>query len=364
MTLEEKIAEVAEEIHTTKYNKATAKAVGLLKAKLARLRGEQELAARKSGGGGLGYAVKKTGDATVLLAGFPSVGKSTLLNRLTNADSKVAAYDFTTLEVVPGVLEYKGAKIQLLDVPGIISGAARGKGRGKEVLAVMRNADLIIVMVDAKRLDQLGKVSEELYNANFRLGQKLPDVSIKRKSSGGVHVMSAVKLSNLDADFVKQVLKEYSILNADVVIRDDVTVDQLIDVVVGNRRYIPSIVVLNKADLLSPQDFARARVDIGGIAISAERDADLTSLKEAIYGALEFTRIFLKKVGDEADTKQPLILRGEPTVRNVCERIHKDFVKKFMYARVWGGSAKFGGQTVGLEHILGDSDVVELHARR
>ncbi|CAF4774555.1 unnamed protein product, partial [Rotaria magnacalcarata] len=49
--------------------------------------------------------------------------------------SEVAAYEFTTLTTVPGVIRYKGAKIQLLDLPGIIEGAKDGKGRGKQVIA-------------------------------------------------------------------------------------------------------------------------------------------------------------------------------------------------------------------------------------
>lgn len=59
--------------------------------------------------------------------------QSTLLSTLTNTQSVAASYEFTTLTCIPGVIEYKGANIQLLDLPGIIEGAAQGKGRGRQV---------------------------------------------------------------------------------------------------------------------------------------------------------------------------------------------------------------------------------------
>ena len=55
---------------------------------------------------------------------------------------------FTTTTVVPGALEHRGARIQILDIPGLIAGAAMGKGRGKEVISVVRGADLIVLLVD------------------------------------------------------------------------------------------------------------------------------------------------------------------------------------------------------------------------
>lgn len=111
--------------------------IGLLKARLAKLRRELiEPKGGGGGGGGEGFDVAKTGDARVGFVGFPSVGKSTLLTNLAGVYSEVAAYEFTTLTTVPGVIRYKGAKIQLLDLPGIIEGAKDGKGRGKQVICL------------------------------------------------------------------------------------------------------------------------------------------------------------------------------------------------------------------------------------
>lgn len=59
------------------------------------------------------------------------VFQSTLLSTLTKTESEAASYEFTTLTCIPGVIDYNGANIQLLDLPGIIEGAAQGKGRGE-----------------------------------------------------------------------------------------------------------------------------------------------------------------------------------------------------------------------------------------
>lgn len=103
---------------------ATEYHLGLLKAKLAKYR-SQLLEPSKKSEKGEGFDVLKSGDARVALIGFPSVGKSTLLSTLTHTESEAASYEFTTLTCIPGVIEYKGANIQLLDLPGIIEGASQ-----------------------------------------------------------------------------------------------------------------------------------------------------------------------------------------------------------------------------------------------
>lgn len=95
----------------TQKNKATEGHIGMLKAKLAKLKRETIEASSKSVGPGDGFEVAKNGDARVGLIGFPSVGKSTMLSKLTETKSRIAEWEFTTLTCIPGVLNYKGAKI-------------------------------------------------------------------------------------------------------------------------------------------------------------------------------------------------------------------------------------------------------------
>lgn len=144
--------------------------------KLARLRAQLlEPAGGAGSGGGSGFDVSKSGDARVALVGFPSVGKSTFLSKITKTRSEVAAYSFTTLTAIPGVLEYGGAEIQILDLPGIIEGAAEGKGRGRQVISAAKTSDLILMVLDAtKRAEQRALLEAELEAVGIRLNREPP----------------------------------------------------------------------------------------------------------------------------------------------------------------------------------------------
>ena len=137
----------------TQKNKATEGHLGQLKAKLAKLRTQLLEDSSSSGGGGTGFEVQRYGHGRVALIGFPSVGKSTLLTLLTGTKSESASYEFTTLTCIPGVIHYKDSKIQLLDLPGIIEGASEGRGRGRQVIAVAKSSDLVVMVLDASKSD-------------------------------------------------------------------------------------------------------------------------------------------------------------------------------------------------------------------
>ncbi|MFH1063708.1 MAG: GTP-binding protein [Candidatus Woesearchaeota archaeon] len=356
----DRIQEMEAELSKMQYNKRTQHHYGLVRAKIAELKKKDELRQRK-GPATSGYSVRKSGDATVILVGFPSAGKSSLLNIITNADSPVGAYEFTTLSVVPGLLEYKQAKIQILDVPGIVYGAASGRGRGREVLSVMQNADLGIILVDALRPNAYKVILKEVRDAHLRLNIRKPDVKITKKSKDGIRVGKTVKLDTLSDETIKAICKEMRINNAEILIRSEIGVDDLIDVLEGNRVYIPGLIVLNKIDLIDEQRLAEIKAEINpDICISAEEKINIEELKDAIFQKLNFIRIYCKEGGKKADLEEPLIMRNGNTIRDMCSKLHKDFVTKFRFSKVWGKSAKFPGQRLMLNHVLQDGDVVQI----
>merc|ERR1712025_412957 len=321
-TILEKIADIENEMARTQKNKATAGHLGMLKAKLAKLR--RELIEPKGGGGkaGEGFDVARTGDARIGFVGFPSVGKSTLLSNLAGLYSEVASYEFTTLTTVPGVIKYKGAKIQLLDLPGIIEGAKDGKGRGKQVIAVARTCNLILIVLDVlKPLHHKKILEKELEGFGIRLNKKPPNITVKQKEKGGINLTVTCHQSVLDADLVKSILSKFRICNADVILREDATEDDLIDVVEGNRVYIPCIYVLNKIDQISIQELDIIYKVPHCVPLSAHHKWNFDDLLEKMWAYLALVRIYTKPKGQLPDYESPVVLQNEKcTVEDFCNK--------------------------------------------
>ena len=360
----EEIAALEKQISETKYNKKTQGAIGQMKAKIAVLKAKQT--ARASSGVGKssdGYNVRKTGDGTVVLLGFPSAGKSTLLNSLTNATSQVGAYAFTTLTVVPGAMPYKHAKIQILDVPGIISGAASGQGRGKEVLQVIRTADFVCIVIDVFSPEQYPAIIKEVKETGVRLNKRRPDVRITKTIKNGVRVGATLPLDRISEEEIVNICKAFKLINADVLIRTDIDADDFIDIIEDNKVYLPAIKILNKVDIADKKTLEKARKIVQpDLEISAHEKINIPELKELIFQKMTFIRLFLKEVGKKADMKEPMIMQKGQTIRNLCEKLHKDFIERFRFARIWGKSAKFDGQKIQkLDHEFCDEDIIELH---
>ncbi|KAG7398500.1 Developmentally-regulated GTP-binding protein 2 [Phytophthora boehmeriae] len=373
MGIVDRIKEIEDEMKRTQINKATEGHLGRLKAKLAKLRTELLEGEKTSGGGGEGFDVAKSGDGRVALIGFPSVGKSTMLSQLTETQSESNAVEFTTLTCIPGNLIYNDVRIQLLDLPGIIEGAAHGRGRGREVIAVAKSADMILMVLDAGQ--EAGNrhreiLENELETVGLRLNRQPPDIYFRKKSGGGITFNSTVRLTKLGDDpyqTVYKILHEYKLHNCEVLFREDCTTDDLIDVIEGNRKYVKCLYVYNKIDVVSIEDVDRlARLPNSTVIACAHGDRpalNFDTLLAKMWDYMGLTRVYTKRRGEAPQFEEPVVLGSERkgvSVQSACMSISKDMLDNFNYALVWGTSTKYNPQRVGKEHMLHDEDVLQV----
>ncbi|KAL5015870.1 hypothetical protein ScPMuIL_005459 [Solemya velum] len=333
MGILEKISEIEAEMARTQKNKATMGHLGMLKARLAKLR--RELIEPK------GVEEEEQEKGLMLLK-----------------------LEMLELDLLVSPL-YKGAKVQLLDLPGIIEGAKDGKGRGKQVIAVARTCSLIYIVLDVlKPLQHKKLIEKELEGFGIRLNKSAPNMSFRRKEKGGINLTATVAQSELDIDTVKTILGEYKIHNADIGLRYDATADDLVDVVEGNRVYVPCIYVLNKIDQISIEELDVIYKIPHCVPISAHHKWNFDDLLDKMWEYLMLVRIYTKPKGQLPDYTSPVVLKdGKSTVEDFCNKLHRSIIKEFKYALVWGSSVKHQPQKVGKEHYLNDEDVVQVVKR-
>ncbi|MEK7473101.1 MAG: GTPase [Patescibacteria group bacterium] len=339
--IQQQIKDIEDVLKKTPHHKATNGFIGAMRAKIARLKDKEVESTSKSSGGGGGYSVKKQGDATLVLIGPPSAGKSTLINLLTNAESKVAAYAFTTVSVIPGMLKYRDGYIQILDVPGLIEGASTGKGKGKEVLSVARGADLLVIMTDPERLKFFDQILFELEKAGIRINKKRPNVRIEKEISGGLTVVSNIK-QDFELDDVKEISKEFGIKSGRIILKEKISIDQIIDSFSQRIVYKDAIFVVNKMDTLKGKKYD----DL--IYISADKEDGVDDLKEIIWQKLKLVTVYLVEKNEKPNTNNPVIRQENDTLEGVAREIGSEFSRGITIAKIWGNGAKFDGQEMPL----------------
>jgi len=196
-------------------------------------------------------------------------------------------------------------------------------------------------------------------------------IHIRKRHKNGIQVNKSDSVS-LAEDTIAGVLREHGYVNAEVTVRGDPSIDELVDGMMDNRVYIPSLVAVNKADLIEESylptvhDHLRER-DLDPeacIFISAEEERGLETLEERIFETLGLVRIYMDKPGRGVDYDEPLVLREGDTVDDALEKLGGEFPERFRFARVSGPSAKHDDQQVGREHELADEDVLRIIVRR
>ncbi len=314
---------------------------------------EKTQAAKK--GAGSSIAVKKDGAGQIVLVGMPNAGKSTLFNALTGLDTPVEDYEFTTMLPEVGMVEFKGAKIQLVDLPAIVEGSSEGKVNGKEILSVVRNADAIVFVVSAQHTaSEYAILKKELEKTGIILNRKKPNISVIASTFPGFSLTGKEHLKIPQEELVNY-LKARGMHNVQVILREPTTIETVEEVLDTTLEYKRSMIVVMK----STQP-AQVRREKDLIALTWENTPEQKKTTvDLLFEIMDKVYVYTKKSGQPAATV-PLILPKGSTVLDVAAMVHKDIVESFKYAKL-SGSSKFEGQKVAKDYIVHDGDVIEFN---
>jgi ribosome-interacting GTPase 1 len=368
----DKIQRMQEFLSLVPQHKGTMKLRGQVKKKMAVLRKEmEERKQKRAGRSGPKLFIEKEGAAQIALLGVTNVGKTCLLSAVTNANVAVSAAPYATREPVPAVMGFEDVQFQLVEAPAVMAGSADGRAWGLQTLALARNADGLIVMVDLSRdaVGQLRLVLGELEKARVLINKPRGRVDIDRRYMGaGLRVILTGKLLDCTLKDVKKLLGSYRFGDGVVKITGEVTLDDVEDAIFESTTYRPAVVVANKMDaagaeanLKRLEDFVAGRAPV--VAVSCEKKIGLERLGEVLFSTLNVIRIYTKQPGEREPSQHPFTLRRGATVADLARSIHSDFERDFAFARVWAERLVFSPQKVGVGFALEDGDVVEIHVR-
>jgi small GTP-binding protein len=315
---------------------------------------EKEKTQSSKKGGGPTISVKKEGAGQLVLVGVPNSGKTTFFNAMTGLNGPVEDYEFTTTLPDVGMIDFKGAKIQLVDLPPIVEGSAEGKVNGKEILAVVRNADAIVFVVSVERAArEYLLLKKELEKSGIILNRKKPNISIVASSFPGFSLTGKEFLKIPQEELVNY-LKERGMQNVQVILREPTTLETVAEAMDVTLTYKKTLIVVMKSSKTSELKREKEMI-VMTWENTPEQKAQMLDLMIEI---MEKTYVFTKKPGQDAAMSMALIVPKGSTVLDVAGLVHKDIVQNLKSAKIWG-SAKFDGQRVAKDYVVQNGDIVE-----
>jgi ribosome-interacting GTPase 1 len=368
----EKLQRMQEFLSLVPQHKGTLKLRGQIKKKIAVLRRElEEKKQKRAGRSGPKFFIEKEGAAQVALLGMTGVGKSCLLSAVTNAKIAVSPTPYTTREPVPSIMNYEDVQFQIVEAPALMEGSADGRAWGLQTLALARNADGLVLMVDLSKnpIGQLTLILSELEKARILVSKPKGRVDIERRYMGaGLRIILVGRLIDSTMKEVEKLLKSYRITDAIVKIAGEVTLDEVEDAIFESTTYKPAVIVANKIDVEGAEanlklleSHVGKRIPI--VAVSCEERQSLEKLGEILFKTLGIMRVYTKEPIARSFSKKPFTLKKGATLHDLAKSIHSDFERNFAFAKVWSKRLAFSPQKVGLGFVLEDGDVVEIHVK-
>ena len=300
--------ELLERLHTiTPKHKGTDKIRADLRKRISKLKNATQ-SKKNLGKKESAYKIPKEGGGQVVIIGPANVGKSALLDTLTNAHPEVADFPFTTWSPTPGMMPVHDIQIQLIDTPPLNADHIE-----PDYLDLLRRTELLLLMVDLQ---------------NGPLVQFEEAISLLESH----RIFDERKRDHIEAE--------------------------------ARTSFVPMLVLANKYDdeeTAELFDIFEELVEGDWIIlpVSVISGRNIDEMKQKIIEILDIIRVYSKSPGKKADRTAPFVLKRGSTVEDFAAEVHQDFARQLKLAKVWGQSV-FDGQMVQRDFVLSDEDVVEL----
>jgi ribosome-interacting GTPase 1 len=337
---EERLTCLKEMLRTVPKHKGTDHLQAEIKTRIKQL--TEELSGPRKGAAKTGpaHTIHPEGAAQVALVGPPNSGKSSLHRRLTGSHAEVGPYAHTTHTPFPGMFPYQDIQFQIVDLPPV--SATYMESWMPNALQPARAALLVVDLSAPGCVENVAAIRERLDSKRVSLTERWP---------------GAIAPDYLD---VAGVSAELSVAAMDGTHEASFEFDDPF------RSHLPTLLVANKRDLVSDPDEITALEELIGVrypalAVSAETGEGLDRIGPALFQGLGVVRVYTKAPGRAPEMDRPFTVFAGDTIADVAALVHRELAGSLKYARVWG-SAKFDGQRVGKDHVVGDGDIVELHA--
>ncbi len=284
------------------------------------------------------------------IVGKVNVGKSLLMKKLTNANTIVASYEFSTKQPVVGMMPILDTKLQVIDFPPLFENVAFNDSL-RQFFSPLRICDLLLIVIFDP--SDFNDIKQELDNFKIILGKR-KSVRIKKSHHLEIHGWQLIK----DASYndIVSVVKENGLHNSIIMIDEPMSMKEFVLALDPSYYFVDYILIQNHFDDI--EEFFDENI----YHVNLLKENEFKKLKELIWKKMNLIRIYTRdKMGHVS--KEPIVLKKNSKLSDLAETIHKDFIKKFRYAKVWGKSAKFDGQIVGLDHQLEDGDIIEFFTK-
>lgn len=342
-----------------------------IKTKIANLKDEIAAQRGKPGGSRSSWAVQREGAAQIMIFGPTNAGRSSILRALTNAQPAVGAYEFTTQRPVPGMLSYEDIQFQLVELPAPQINRKGNYQIQPEATDLIRTCDGLLLVVDltSNPLHQFECVNNALKEIRISIQKPSSRVEIiRQKGSGEVRIAASGTQTSTKPEQVRELLHSYGLKNALVRIYGNVSLDDIEDSIFENVTiYKPCLLIANKLDLLIEKETSmelaeRISDQLPVLLISCLTGQGLSQIGRETFRSLRLIRVYTKDPNQSKPSGHPFVVHAGTTIKELARSIHSDLAERYRYSRIWGPTSKFAGERVGPEHVLGDRDIVEIHA--